>query len=122
MSNYPKTLDHMLAAWNELDPAKVRGHLARALSPKVRFIDPTHDITGLDAFEKMVHEFRENLPDAVCSRSSGVDAHHRLVRYDWAIHRGGELMLPGFDVVETDEAGLVTQVLGFFGPLPAQEQ
>jgi hypothetical protein len=122
MSDYPKTLDHMLAAWNERDEAKVRGHLERALSPGVRFIDPTHDITGIDAFEEMVHAFHESLPDAVCSRASGVDAHHRLHRYEWAIHRGEALVLPGFDVVETDGAGLVTQVLGFFGPLPAKEE
>lgn len=121
MSDPPKTLDHMLAAWNERDDAKVRGHLDRALSPQVRFIDPTHDITGIDAFEVMVHAFHENLPDAVCSRASGLDAHHRLYRYEWAIHRGKELLLPGFDVVETDDSGLVTQVLGFFGPLPAKE-
>jgi hypothetical protein len=121
MGDYPKTLDHMLAAWNELEPAKVRGELEQALAPDVRFIDPTHDIAGIDAFETMVHEFRKNLPDAVCSRVSGIDAHHHLYRYEWAIHRGGELMLPGFDVVETDDAGRVTQVLGFFGPLPSQK-
>lgn len=117
MSDYPTTLDHMLAAWNELEPAKVRGHLEQALAPDVRFVDPTHDLTGIDPFEEMVHAFRKNLPDAVCSRSSPIDTHHRLYRYHWAIHRGGELVLPGFDVAETDESDRVTQVLGFFGPL-----
>ena len=117
MNDHPQTLDHMLAAWNELEPAKVRGHLERALAPSVRFVDPTHDLTGIDAFEVMVHEFRKNLPDAVCSRASAIDAHHRLYRYHWAIHRGDELVLPGFDVAETDASDRVTQVLGFFGPL-----
>lgn len=117
MSDYPEALDCMLAAWNERVPANVRGHLERALAPGVRFVDPTNEITGIDAFEAMVHEFRRTLPDAVCSRASAVDTHHRLYRYNWEIHRAGELLLQGFDVVETEPSGKVAQVLGFFGPL-----
>jgi hypothetical protein len=117
MSDYPETLDSMLAAWNERVASNVRGHLERALAPGVRFIDPTNDITGIDAFEAMVHEFRRNIPDAACSRASAIDTHHHLYRYHWEIHRGGELMLQGFDVVETEPSGKVAQVLGFFGPV-----
>jgi hypothetical protein len=119
MSDYPETFDHMLAAWNEREPAKVRGRLERALAPDVHFVDPDNDVTGIDAFEKMVHAFRERLPNAVCSRASEIDSHHRLHRYHWAIHRDGALLLPGFDVVETDPEGRVARVLGFFGPLGA---
>lgn len=117
MSQHPKNLDHMLAAWNERDLSKLRPHLERALAPGVRFVDPSNDIVGIDAFEKMVRAFREKIPDAVCSRASEVDSHHRLYRYHWEIHRGEELMLPGFDVVETEPSGHVAHVLGFFGPL-----
>jgi hypothetical protein len=61
------------------------------------------------------------LPDADYSRASGVDHHHDVVRYAWEIRGGGELVLPGFDVIELDEAGRVLRVLGFFGPLPDRE-
>jgi len=121
MGRYPATFDHMLAAWNEREPAKVRGHLAQALAPGVRFVDPVNEIAGIDAFEAMVHEFRAQNPDAVCSRASGIDQHHRLYRYAWEIHRGDTLLLPGFDVAETDESGRVSAVYGFFGPLPDPE-
>ena len=56
MSNYPEAFDHMLAAWNETDASRVRGHLERALAPGVRFVDPSIDLTGIDAFEANVHE------------------------------------------------------------------
>jgi hypothetical protein len=118
MSNIPSSFDHMLAAWNERDCEKIRGHLERALAPEIHFVDPSIETRGIDEFEDNVREFRGRLPDAVCSRASGVDTHHGLYRYAWEIHRGGELLLPGFDVVETDEAGRVLRVLGFFGPLP----
>jgi SnoaL-like protein len=122
MASYPKHFDHMLAAWNEHDLTKVRGHLEKALAPDVHFVDPANDVSGIDAFELMVHEFRGKiLPQAVCSRASGVDGHHGLYRYDWVIHSEGEVAVNGFDVVVTDDAGMISKVYGFFGPLPEKD-
>ena len=121
MSDYPESFDHMLAAWNESDPGKVRDHLERALAPDVRFVDPSIDVTGIDGFERNVHEVHERLPGASYARTSGVDAHHGFYRYAWAILRDGEVLLPGFDVVETTPDGRVACVMGFFGPLPEKE-
>ena len=115
---YPESFDHMLAAWNEPDSAKVRGHLEKALATDVEFIDPSVETHGIDEFEANVHEVKAGLPGAHYSRTSGVDSHHRLHRYCWQISRDGEVLLPGFDVTEVDEHGKVTRVLGFFGPLP----
>lgn len=118
MPTYPKCFDHMLAAWNEPDPTLVRAHLEQALTRTVRFVDPSIDVTGIDGFEANVHEVKSKLPGAVYSRTSGVDSQHGFHRYSWAIHQGGELLVPGFDVVETDAASLVVCVIGFFGVLP----
>lgn len=116
---YPESFDHMLAAWNEPDSAKMRGHLEKALSPDVRFVDPSIDLTGIDAFEANVHEVQKSLPGAVYSRASDVDSQHGFHRYHWAIHQDGKLVTPGFDVVETDDQGRVKCVIGFFGTLEA---
>ena len=118
MPDYPESLDHMLASWNEADSSKVRGHLEKALAPNVRFVDPSIDLTGIDAFEANVHEVHERLPGAVYSRTSGVDSQHGFYRYHWAIHQNGNLIVPGFDVTEVDESGRVVCVIGFFGPVP----
>ena len=118
MSNYPASFDHMLAAWNESDATLVRGHLERALAPSVRFVDPSIDVTGIDGFEANVHEVHARLPGAVYSRTSGVDSQHGFHRYYWAIHQDGELVVPGFDVVTTDESDRVVSVIGFFGLVP----
>jgi len=118
MSNYLQSFDHMLAAWNEPDPIIAREHLERALAPTIRFVDPSIDVTGIDDFEANVHKVRAGLPGAVYSRTSGIDSQHGFHRYHWAIHQGGELILPGFDVAETDESGRVICVIGFFGPVP----
>ena len=114
----PESLEHMLAAWNEPDPSHVRAHLDRALSPDVRFVDPSIDLTGIDAFEANVHEVQRRLPGAVYSRTSGVDSQHGFHRYHWAIHQGDELVIKGFDVTQTEATGSVLLVIGFFGSLP----
>ncbi len=117
MSDYPDSLNHMLAAWNEPDSSKVRSHLDKALNPNVRFVDPTIDVTGIDGFEANVHEVQSSLPGAVYSRESRVDSQHNFHRYHWAIHQNGELLVAGFDVAQTDEDGKVLCVIGFFGEL-----
>jgi hypothetical protein len=115
---YPESLDHMLAAWNEPDPSKVRSHLEQALAPGIEFIDPSVETHGIDEFEANVRKVQAAIPGAVYSRTSGVDSHHGLHRYSWQISRDGEVVLPGFDVTEVDDQGRVNRVLGFFGPLP----
>jgi hypothetical protein len=110
-------LDHMLAAWNERDPDRIRGHLDKALSPQVEFCDPQHHLAGIDRFEEMVRNFRVMLPQARCLRTSAVDAHHNRVRYAWAVYDGEHLAVPGFDVTTLAEDGRVLRVDGFFGPL-----
>lgn len=108
----------MLAAWNEADPTRVRAHLELALAVDVVFIDPSIETHGIDEFEANVHKVHGEIPGAHYERASGVDSHHNLYRYQWQVSQNGELVLPGFDVTEVDAAGLVTRVLGFFGPLP----
>ena len=94
MTDVPDSLDQMLAAWNETDPGEVRAHLDRALAPQVRFVDPSVDIVGVEAFEANIHHVHEQLPGATYSRTSEIDHHHNHHRYHWAIHSGGELFWP----------------------------
>ncbi len=117
MSKHPKSLEHMLAAWNEQDSAKIREHLNVALDEDVHFVDPNYDIIGIDAFEAMVHAVQKTIPGAVYSHTSDLDSHHNLYRYHWAIHHHNKLIMPGFDVTEIDASGKITKVIGFFGEL-----
>jgi hypothetical protein len=96
----------------------VRGHLERALAPGIRFVDPSIDLTGIDSFEANVHEVQAKIPGAAYSRTSDVDSQHGFHRYHWAIHHNGELLVPGFDVTQTDDSGRIVLVIGFFGLLP----
>lgn len=118
MKPLPASFDAMLAAWNETDLERIRAHLDLALAPNVIFADPDNFVSGVDAFEKMVRDFRTRLPTAVCERTSGYNAHHNRYRYNWLVSVNGEAAVPGMDVVEIDENDLVLRVDGFFGPVP----
>jgi len=92
------------------------------VAPDVHFVDPANDVTGIDAFVEMVDEFRQKLvPEGMCSRASGVDSHHGLYRCDWAIHSEDDLVTVGSDTVVTNDAGMISKVYGFFGPLPEKD-
>jgi len=121
MADHPVSFDHMIAAWNEHDLDRIRGHLDLALNPGVEFCDPQNHTRGIDEFEAMVREFRTSIPEAVCAIASGIDAHHHLHRYDWTVSVGDEVLVPGFDVVAVDGDGKVLRVDGFFGPVPPAE-
>lgn len=122
MNAYPESFDHMLAAWNERDLNLIRSHLNKALTEDIEFIDPTIVTRGIAEFEQNVRGFRLKYPDAQLALSSGVDSHHNLHRYGWEIIVGGNVLLPGFDVTETDAELKVRRVLGFFGPLPEKKE
>ena len=118
MTKIPAALDHMLAAWNERDLEKIRGHLDKALAADVIFADPDNFTRGIDEFEKMVRVFRERLPEGRAERTSGFNLQNRRYRYEWLVSSGETLLIPGMDVAELDENGRVIRVDGFFGPVP----
>lgn len=117
MSAYSENLEKMLAVWNTTDAAEKAALVETALEHNVHFVDPNHNIIGRRAFLDMVDQVQSEIPGAVYSRASKLDVQNNFCRYHWAIHLNGELIMPGFDVTEVNDAGKVVKVIGFFGPL-----
>ena len=114
MTDYIENLATMLSIWTTTDAAEKRRLAEAALEHNVHFVDPKHNIMGRDAFLKMVDEVQSGIPGAVYSRASEIDAQNNHCRYHWAIHMNGELIMPGFDVTEVNDAGKIVKVIGFF--------
>lgn len=110
-------LEAMLAVWNSTDAAEKRRLTEKAMEHNVHFVDPNHNIIGREAFLNMVQQVQDRLPGAVYSRASKVDMQNNHCRYHWEIHMNGELVTPGFDVAEVNDAGRIVKVIGFFGTL-----
>lgn len=114
MTQYMENLERMMAIWNSTDSAEQRRLTETAMEHNVHFVDPNHNIIGHDAFLKMVDQVQSEIPGAVYSRASEVDVQNNHCRYHWAIHMNGELIMPGFDVTEVNDAGKIVKVIGFF--------
>lgn len=121
MSDVPESFTHYLAAWNEPDPARIRAHLERSVTPDVLFVDPANTTRGIDALEAMIAKARADQPTGSYLRTSGVDGHNRRYRYLWEVRIDGKLRVPGMDVTTVDENGGIVQIDGFFGEIPPLE-
>ncbi|MEO1304951.1 MAG: hypothetical protein AAFV37_08245 [Pseudomonadota bacterium] len=112
-----ENLNKMLAVWNTTDPDEQVALVEAALEHNVHFADPNHNIIGRQAFLDMVAQVQAQIPGAIYSRASELDVQNNFYRYHWAIHLNDELIMPGFDVAEVNDAGKIVKVLGFFGLL-----
>ena len=114
MAGYMENLANMMAIWNTSDAAEKRRLAEESMEHNVHFVDPNHNIIGRDAFLKMVDQVQAEIPGADYSRASEVDIQNNHCRYHWAIHMNGQLIMPGFDVTEVNDAGKIVKVIGFF--------
>ena len=117
MSDTQASLEKMMAVWNTTDAAEKTALVEAALEHNVHFVDPNHNIIGRKAFLDMVDQVQSEIPGAVYSRDSKLEVQNNFYRYYWAIHLNDELILPGFDVTEVNDAGKIVKVIGFFGKL-----
>ena len=117
MATYMDNLTKMLQIWNTTDAAEKRALTEAAMEHNVHFVDPNHNIIGREAFLKMVDQVQGEIPGAVYARASEVDVQNNHCRYHWSIHMNDELIMPGFDVTEGNDAGKIVKVIGVFGEL-----
>jgi hypothetical protein len=77
--------------------------------------------TGADAISAMIGDLQGQFPGHAVTLSSGLDAHHNLVRFGWDLtDADGTVVMQGLDVGIVAEDGRLSRIGGFFGPLPEQ--
>ncbi len=109
-------IDNYVAAWNETDDAKRNALLAAAVSEDLWYRDPMLEADSREAFSGVLGFVQENFPGHVLSRTSDVDGHRDLVRFNWALGLPGEApVFAGVDVAKYDEAGKLHRIIGFAG-------
>lgn len=119
MSDAIATIDTYLDAWNETDP-DVRADLVRkAWAEDGAYVDPLLEATGHAAIADMAAGVHQQFPGFRFRRTTGVDAHHSLVRFGWELAgEDGSVAVAGLDVAIVGDDGRLTRVAGFFGDLP----
>ena len=84
------TVDAYLETWNETDPAKRAALVERSLGADLWYRDPMLEADGLEAYEGMIAAVQAQFPGLVMTRTSPIDAHRDLVRFNWALGAPGE--------------------------------
>jgi hypothetical protein len=120
MSEVPACFTHLLAAWNEYDPIRLREQVEKSVTPDVVFTDPHYAINGREAFIEMIQAFQARVGKVQLVRTSVIDIHHDRARYAWEVVWPNGNRFEGFDAVALDPTlEKVCRIDGFFGPLKA---
>lgn len=107
-------VDAYLAAWNETDPAARRALIDQALGADLWYRDPLLEADGTDAFDAMLAGVQQQFAGLVMRRTSPIDAHRDLVRFNWAFGApGAEPAIAGLDVAKLDADGKLHRIIGY---------
>ena len=110
------TVDTYLQTWNETDPAARAALAQQALGADLWYRDPMLEADGLEAYDAMIAAVQAQLPGHVMTRTSPIDAHRDLVRFNWALGVPGEApVFAGLDVAKTDADGKLHRIIGYAG-------
>ena len=117
-----RLIDVYCSVWNEPDPARRAAMLEPIWGDDATYTDPRSDVRGAAELLAHIANIVSAREGAQILRTSAIDAHHRLARFEWqAVDAAGTTLLDGIDFVEIATDGRIQKVVGFFGPLMAQE-
>lgn len=121
-SDLASIIDTHLAGYAETDPTRRRELLCAAWAADGSLIDPPLQGNGIDAIIGCGEAVVTHYPGYRFVRTSGIDVHNGVARYGWELRDpSGDAVLDGIDIAETNDAGQLVRIVGFFGLLPAHE-
>lgn len=103
------------AAWVETDEAARLALLEQAWAPEAVYCDPLAVVTGREALSAHIGATQDALPGSRIEVTSEPVRHHDSAFFRWTMtDASGGTVMTGFDVVQLDEAGLISRLTGFF--------
>jgi hypothetical protein len=121
-TTYVPVVDRYFAALNETDAEARRELTRRAWTDDGGYFDPLQQAMGHDELVSVPVLAHEQFPGQRFIRTSGIDAHHGLVRFEWELAaEDGTVSVAGVDVGIVAEDGRLSRIAGFFGPVPERE-
>ena len=120
--DHTATINAYFGMLNETDPQR-RAELAReAWTEDGSYVDPLLEAAGHAGLSDMAAGVHAQFPGQRFVRTTGIDAHHGLVRFGWELGDGeGTVTVAGLDVGIIGPDGRLSRIAGFFGPLPERD-
>lgn len=101
-------------AWNNEGIENFKIEFAKCLAPEARYTDPNIEANGPDGVAALAQESLEKAPGRTFRLVTEPEHHHNVTRYTWqgvGIPTG---TVEGQDILEFNEAGLITRIITFF--------
>ena len=116
-------IDTYIDMWNETDADARTALIEKAwVADGARYRDPLLEADGIAGLNDMIATVQSHYPGHVMRRTSGVELHHDLARFGWALTApDGNVFVAGFDVAQLADDGRIRSIAGFFGDLPELE-
>lgn len=113
-----RCVDAYVGAWNE-PVAEVRARqLAEAMTVDGAYVDPSKNMDSPAAIAEYIGRALAEFPGRQIVRTSAVDVHHAVCRFNWQLVRPDGTRGPeSVDFVEFAADGRIRRVTGFFGPV-----
>jgi hypothetical protein len=120
--NNQVTIEQFFQAWNAESDAERLAAVQATYTETAVVKDPLADVVGHEAIAAFIAGARAQFPGHTFQPSSGIDAHHDLLRFAWQlVGPDGSPVVEGFETGQVTGDGRLSCTLGFFGPLPAVE-
>jgi heme-degrading monooxygenase HmoA len=117
-----RCIDAYIDAWNEPEADKRGQILAQVMTEDGAYGDPSGQVDGRAGVVDHIGEVQNTYVGGRVARTSAVDVHHLVCRFNWRLIKADGTQLPeSVDFVDFARDGRIRRVTGFFGPLAPSE-
>jgi hypothetical protein len=119
MNEVEVLVDTYCQGWSDSDPLVRERCIRETLAPQATYVDPRTDTLSIEQLLDHISRTVTSRPGAVVKRTSTVDIHHNLARFNWQVLLpDGTTPSEGIDFIELeDDRGRIRRIIGFFGLL-----
>ena len=111
-----RCVDSYIDAWNEPQADKRRQILAHAMTDDGAYADPARKTDSRAELVKCIGDILDQEPGRRIVRTSDVDVHHLVCRFNWRLVKADGTRAPeSVDFIDFATDGRIHRVTGFFG-------
>jgi SnoaL-like domain len=113
-----EVVGYYIAAWNAEQESERAILLELCWASDGIYTDPRSAVRGREQLSAHIERLHKTMPGVTFELASGLDTHHRFVRFVWRMTNSGTPPLDGMDIGELAAVGRLQSIVGFFSTLP----
>jgi hypothetical protein len=118
MTDVTQLVDRYIDIWNETEAGARADLVARSFTERGAYVDPLMKGEGHAGIDAMIAAVQDRFPGFVMRRTSDVDAHNGVLRFNWALGpEGSDAPVKGQDIGEVAD-GRLARITGFLDQVP----